>query len=74
VTRPQWLWENGSGRVWLTTALGTRAVRFHERRGWIANGRGKHGDVRHEHVKAGSAMDGRAESDPDARHMMPGTP
>ena len=49
----QWLWANGSGRIWLTTAQGTRAAGFYERRGWIANGRGEHGDVRYEHVRLG---------------------
>jgi len=44
----QWLWANGSDRIWLTTAQGTRAAGFYERRGWIANGRGEHGDVRYE--------------------------
>lgn len=47
----EWLWANGSDRVWLTTAQGTRAAGFYERRGWIANGRGEHGDVRYEHVR-----------------------
>jgi GNAT superfamily N-acetyltransferase len=51
----QWLWANGSDRIWLTTAQGTRAARFYERRGWIANGRGQHGDVRYEQVRPGTA-------------------
>jgi hypothetical protein len=44
----QWLWENGAGVVWLTTAAGTKAARFYEKRGWVPAGGGSHGEVRYE--------------------------
>jgi GNAT superfamily N-acetyltransferase len=43
-----WLWENGVARVWLTTDPQSKAARFYERRGWVANGTAEHGDVRYE--------------------------
>jgi GNAT superfamily N-acetyltransferase len=43
-----WLWENGAERVWLTTAPGTKAVRFYEKRGWTCTGHGPSGDLRYE--------------------------
>src|SRR5262249_40900386 len=44
----QCLWESGADVVWLTTAAGTKAARFYEKRGWVPAGRGSHGDVRYE--------------------------
>jgi len=43
-----WLWDNGAKRVWLTTAAGTRAARFYEKRGWTCTGSGPRGDLRYE--------------------------
>jgi GNAT superfamily N-acetyltransferase len=43
-----WLRENGAARVWLTTAAGTRAARFYEKRGWTCTGQGPRGDMRYE--------------------------
>lgn len=43
-----WLWDNGARDLWLTTAAGTKAARFYERRGWRVAGDGEHGDVRYE--------------------------
>ena len=33
-----WLWQQGLGRLWLTTAPGTRAQRFYESAGWQNGG------------------------------------
>jgi GNAT superfamily N-acetyltransferase len=43
-----WLRKNGAAEVWLTTATGTKAAHFYERRGWRRSGMGTHGDVRYE--------------------------
>jgi GNAT superfamily N-acetyltransferase len=43
-----WLWDNGAKRIWLTTAAGTRAARFYEKRGWTCTGTGPRGDLRYE--------------------------
>lgn len=42
----QWLWDNDVQRVWLTTAPGSSAVRFYERRGWQYVGPDLYGDIR----------------------------
>jgi GNAT superfamily N-acetyltransferase len=42
----QWLWDNGTERVWLTTAPGSKAAGFYERRGWRLAGADSVGDVR----------------------------
>jgi GNAT superfamily N-acetyltransferase len=42
-----WLRENGAAIVWLTTGPRTKAAGFYERRGWMAAGRGEHGDTRY---------------------------
>ena len=44
----QWLRQNGTTRVWLTTGPGIKAAAFYERRGWNTVGSGTHGDVRYE--------------------------
>jgi len=44
----RWLRENGASVVWLTTGPDTKAAGFYERRGWVATGRGEHGDTRYE--------------------------
>lgn len=44
----RWLRENGAGVVWLTTGPDTKAAGFYERHGWVATGRGEHGDTRYE--------------------------
>jgi GNAT superfamily N-acetyltransferase len=46
----QWLWDNGSERLWLTTSAGTKAAAFYERRGWVATDVDAYGDVRYELV------------------------
>jgi GNAT superfamily N-acetyltransferase len=43
-----WVWASGADLVWLTTGPTTRAARFYERRGWVATGPTKTGDVRYE--------------------------
>jgi GNAT superfamily N-acetyltransferase len=44
----QRLWDNGAERAWLTTAPGSSAARFYERRGWQHGGNDPSGDVRFE--------------------------
>ena len=51
----EWLWENGAERVWLTTAAGTKAVRFYEKRGWTCTGTGPRGDLRYECARPSAA-------------------
>jgi GNAT superfamily N-acetyltransferase len=43
-----WLFEQGEGRIWLTTAPGTRAERFYRAAGWQDAGRDRHGEIRFE--------------------------
>lgn len=43
-----WLWSLGHGRIWLTTAGGSRAECFYLSRGWRACGTDKRGDIRME--------------------------
>ena len=43
-----WLWSRGLKRLWLTTASGTRAQRFHERAGWVCSGFAPSGELRFE--------------------------
>lgn len=45
-----WLWDQGLGRLWLTTEPGTRAERFYETAGWRRVGAAAHGEVRLELV------------------------
>lgn len=47
-TMVAWLWEQGLGRLWLTTEPGTRAERFYEMAGWQRVGPSSHGEVRFE--------------------------
>jgi len=44
----RWLRENGATVAWLTTGPETKAAAFYERCGWVAAGRGEHGDTRYE--------------------------
>ncbi len=53
----QWLWEEGAGRIWLTTAPGTRAQRFYEQRGWVQVGEEPGGDVRLERAWRGGSVE-----------------
>jgi GNAT superfamily N-acetyltransferase len=54
-----WLRENGVVKVWLTTAPGSKAARFYERRGWVATGPTATGDIRYElrlHARENQAL------------------
>jgi GNAT superfamily N-acetyltransferase len=50
-TMVTWLWQQGHGRLWLTTEPGTRAQRFYEAAGWKQAGDADHGEVRYELVR-----------------------
>jgi GNAT superfamily N-acetyltransferase len=43
-----WLWANGTRRIWLETSKDTRAATFYARKGWIATGVDKLGNIHYE--------------------------
>ena len=43
-----WLWAQGTRRLWLTTEPGTRAQRFYESAGWRLTDRADNGELRYE--------------------------
>jgi GNAT superfamily N-acetyltransferase len=45
-TLVDWLWTLGHTRLWLTTAVGSRAVRFYLLQGWWHSGHAANGEVR----------------------------
>lgn len=44
----EWLWSQGSERIWLTTDPGTRAAGFYEHMGWTRTGMTERGEARFE--------------------------
>jgi GNAT superfamily N-acetyltransferase len=47
-----WLWQNGAGRIWLTTGPGTRAAGFYARCGWRQTAVDAKGELRFEYERA----------------------
>jgi GNAT superfamily N-acetyltransferase len=44
----EWLWENGSERIWLETRRNTRAATFYALKGWSSTGIDEKGNIRYE--------------------------
>src|SRR5262249_51194631 len=44
----EWLWENGSERIWLETSRDTRAASFYALKGWTATGVDGRGNIHYE--------------------------